>query len=802
MVDVSNVSVSVRLRPVRFAFLVSPNNGKAISDIFRINTCLWGGMYNPVIPFLKQVPKWWHRDSKWNETAFEIMNGYLDFFEPDFLVETEPGLASGLGFGNGRVIGISDFSFMTDDPKQRGYGLDTFDVYRQHFQQTFQFTLRKAHSLVEVSAENNSFRLFCACVFGAFPSRESSAYLAKAYKDAFEPVEFVLKDSTVENLYKIRPSNPLTMGSTFFKVQFNTPHKEPIMFVMDATKPQDLVDYWNLRAVRRQVLPIPVQWLDCLATYCKTVIDDNYRPLPGNPDGLMIKTLLIFARSISTKTVEELKNKYFSSDIGNTIDVQCSYPSIWQRTPEFVFREMRPTLSAGETTVNSTVTSDNTDIRIPLIYPEFVSSQRRENAWANVFRIREWTGTDQLATVFPSNYKDPRFPKLGLGLDPALPTTEGLVVFPKHRNVPFFWKLQSGSDAINTWLTTLGVKASISDGGRITQQVIQTLGGISGVQGFAHKDLVELLNEVSRRPSHSIHCQEFRNRVNDTIKDNILKSRNFELLVERGAVELGMELRCAKCLSWSWYSLKELDHLVKCNFCLRQFNFPITDPSNSTLARWAYRVIGPFSLPDYAKGGYAASLAIRVFAELVGSHPFSKVTWSTGQEIKLPSGRKVETDFIIWYQRTEVIGNDYPTQVVFGEAKSFGKNSLKGEDIEKLQQLSQQFPGSILTFATMKQASELSKDEKNHLTKLAEWGRKPDHNGSRAPLVILTGNELFADLSLESTWQELGGRHAAVIEPAYISTDNLKVLADLTQQINLNMPSYGQWYVSKRATRK
>lgn len=804
MVDMSNVSVSVRLRPIRFAFLVPPDSKKALSDIFRINSCLWGGKYNPIIPFLRQLPKWWDRHSLRSETALEIMNGYLDFFEPDFLVEAEPNLASRLGFGDGRVIGLSDFPFISDDSEQASYGLDTFDVYRKHFHETFQFSRRKPHSIVEVEAEQSSFSLFTECVFGAFPCGEKSVYLAQAFRDAFEPTKFMLKSNTLASLYETpRVDTPLTLGSTFFNVQFNSPHREPILFLMDASKSRDLLDYWNLRVVRRHVIPIPVQWIDDLSTYSKKVIADNYRPLPGNPYGLMMQTVLMFSRSLSKEAIDDLISNYFGDSNRDAFSVQCWYPPIWKRTPEYVVREMRPTLSGAETTVDSSVELDNASIHVPVLHPKFVGSQGFQASWANVLKIRDWTGTDRLTTVFPSNYKDPGFPKLGFDLDPVLPTTEGLVVFPKHRNVPFFWKLQQGSDAINTWLATQGVRAAISEGGRNTQQVIQTLGGLPGVRSIANKGIIELLNKTSRRPiSHCAHHQKFRNEVDKAVQGSIWKDKRFDLLVERGAVELGLELRCTRCLSWSWYSLKELDHSIKCNLCLRQFGFPITEPGNSKLARWAYRVVGPFALPDFAKGGYAASLAIRFFAEIVGSISNTQVTWSTGQEMELPSGRKIETDFIIWYQRTGLIGNDFPTQVVFGEAKSFGKDALKDEDIEALRLLVGQFPGAILAFATMKQAHELSKEEVKRLTRLAEWGRKRDRCGSRAPVLILTGTELFAELSLESTWREMGGQHAALIEPAYVSTSNLNVLADLTQQINLKMPSYSEWRASNESKRK
>ncbi len=48
----AHISAVVTLRPIRFAFLVKPNDSKRLLEIFQINTCLWGGKFNPIIPFL------------------------------------------------------------------------------------------------------------------------------------------------------------------------------------------------------------------------------------------------------------------------------------------------------------------------------------------------------------------------------------------------------------------------------------------------------------------------------------------------------------------------------------------------------------------------------------------------------------------------------------------------------------------------------------------------------------------------------------------------------------------------------
>jgi hypothetical protein len=176
----------------------------------------------------------------------------------------------------------------------------------------------------------------------------------------------------------------------------------------------------------------------------------------------------------------------------------------------------------------------------------------------------------------------------------------------------------------------------------------------------------------------------------------------------------------------------------------------------------------------------------------------ASIAWSSGLELTLPT-KKSEADFILWYQRKKILGLDRPTQIVFGEAKSFGKEAFEEKDIERMKILAESFPGSILVFSTMKSHEELSKTEVRSLKKLAEWGREYDkeRRQTRAPVIILTGTELFAAHYLKQAWEDKGGKHKELISHGWVRTENLRVLADLTQQLYLGLQPYHSWYEAK-----
>lgn len=234
---------------------------------------------------------------------------------------------------------------------------------------------------------------------------------------------------------------------------------------------------------------------------------------------------------------------------------------------------------------------------------------------------------------------------------------------------------------------------------------------------------------------------------------------------------------------------------MTCDLCLQAYSFPLTNPTDSSCARWAYRVVGPFALPKYAAGGYAAALAIRFFAEVIGHADRSEATWSPGQELTLKNGEKIEADFLLWYQRKHLFSTDERTQIVIGEAKSFGKDVFKDDDIARMKQLAGLYPGAVCVFATLKEAEELSDDEIERIRKLAEWGREYDRQGrqTRAPVIVLTGTELFTPNYLEIVWKAKGDKYKQFTEPGYVQLNNLLTLADATQQLYLRMPSYLKW---------
>ena len=102
---------------------------------------------------------------------------------------------------------------------------------------------------------------------------------------------------------------------------------KPRIFFLDATKPLDIMDYWNLRAIGWGVIPVPKQFTRYDRTRLPILdfIEKNYclADIP-NPE-IYHKTTILKSRSIS-----EDEHQHFLDSLEKSKGVsQTWYPRIW-----------------------------------------------------------------------------------------------------------------------------------------------------------------------------------------------------------------------------------------------------------------------------------------------------------------------------------------------------------------------------------------------------------------------------------------------------------------------------------------
>lgn len=808
MVELSAV---VRLRPARIALLVSPADKAAVIKFMRICACMWGGKYNPIIPVFRKPPKAWSAEFPGDVSGLEIARGYIQFFEPDAFVEAQPGLLEKAGLGSLRGYLSRDRVMTLDellaaepnkDWADLHLGLPVTDCLEDAYRTEQRFHQRVPS--VAMTVANRPVSGLAEALFGVYPDDLGAQYFARAYNDVYKPEALPCSPESWKRVMFDSVTTPLSATSRGIK-PLRPWTNDAKIFVFDPGKLTDLIDLWNLRGEPNPLVPIPLGWVSDLLPEINQIIADEYRPLQGNPNGIMHSAILEFSRGISFDTQQSIMKMLRpglppSTRGSGSLSVKAWRDRIWDKPGSGMMNPpKRIVLNVEEKRIALDIKETDSWLRASYepLRPSFASRYGPSRVrWVNSLRVADY-GRSEIATMYPYNTFDRAGPRLGFGTMDVMIGTEGWSFCQKYDGVGELLQFETQQAAILGFLERCGVKARLSEPGHIAKQIIDQLGGLWGTRLIADGDTLTLLNEmaggVRRRRNGVEEVQEqFDPRSRPTRHwVDLIKSRNtrsyqtlgLEHFTKANVLVLGLETQCTNCMNRNWDSVDRLDYSLTCKRCLKPYPFPQGAGSNERL--WTYRVAGPFSVQDYAKGAYGAVLALQTLSGL-DSH-FRSINFITAVELEV-EGKKMEADYIAFHQ-ADAFESQYEPALVIGEAKSFGQGELvKPKDIARLKDLALRFPGSFLAVSVLR--NDFTDTEKKLLRRLVRWTRKlATDGGPRNRVLLLTGLELLRQPEpIGHTWKEIGGRHANFSD--YHHTRSLLSVAESSIAIHLDMPSF------------
>jgi hypothetical protein len=781
---------------------------ESIRRIMQLSTCLWGGIYNPIIPVCSTIPDAWNTRHFRDPSGLQIAKGYLDFFEPDVFVEAKSGLADQLGlanakldFGRERVLPLDVFfAPYNDHVPGVPFGLGIFNLYKDLYEREFKFVARHEHRIALFDSGSPEDDAFIEAAFGGFPKSGPLEVLSQSYADAFDPEKLAPIAGNWVKVVKERFRFPLHF--TTHGISRDPDGQSDLrFFVVDPVSAPDLLDLWNIRQFYPHIFPVNVRWMKECRDFLTEFIKANYRPIPGNPYGTMIDTTVQFGRSIPEEDARAVAEEAGLTELPpGAWGFNFGYDPIWRAArDDFVRQPCRARVSVKSIDLALTVSREGDEhvVRFPALSPDFASPYGNSSArWVNVLKFRRYGTGETLALTLPSNFTGKPLSRWRFG-GFTIVSREGFVLPQEFNNNSEYLRLMTGRQAVIDWLGRNGVTATPSDPGQIADQVLDALGGLWGAGLIADRDTLELLDRMAKsvRKHADGTVEEFPDRTADVKKWKELVERranssfarhlSLDSFIKANVLRLGISIQCPNCMKNNWCGLGSLREQVTCERCLKNFDFP-QGSLDFKHTPWQYRVVGPFSVPNYASGAYSTALALRVFARTLETG-FRNLTYSTGLDFKIENENPFEVDFTLWYQRGSTIDRDEEPSLVFGEAKSFAAEAFKNEDIARMKKLAEKFPGAFLVFATLK--NDLAVSERNCIAALAKWGRQPLDTGlPRAPVIVLTGTELFANWNIKQTWKDLGNQCARLADHPSVRLGNLWTLADITQQVYLGLP--------------
>ena len=780
------VSVNLRLRPTRIAFLVRPEDTAGLMSVFRLNTGIWGGIYNFIIPVFKSLPQRLKGRFGSKSSAREVRQAYLESIEPDYLVGIDSDSCSLFDYPRERKKSLAEITGTSSENALR-LAQGVAPVYRSLYDEWFRHSLREPLTTFlpkEVSAAN---ALFMAACFGSFSQTARSRTLQKEYDRIFAPSATVVSTSNL--LECIYGNHPLTLGAAHLKclsrgIQGNEQSKGLQLMALNSASWMDLVDFWNLRAFGLDPFPVPLNWSPDISSYCPKEAPD--RALGANIE-------IFPSRTVDRKEFAAFLASFPRSMAESGMHLHSSLPQIWISRDD-PYSSIKRGEVVSETATRQ-VTSYGGEVKFELLSPLLPELPMNPDCWVNEVSLSFHARSIELSQFLPRGIQSLGNSLLAVGGAMECWSDRcGVITAVRLYSQSAYWSIPTPEQIFQSWFRERGYNIEISSAGRLAREMIRSMGGRGSAYPLNSKSITSFLCELSRPRAGESARTVHQNALMAIIKksmggvpkqaDSGQRSRKAEeaqgalnALVNKKVLKVGLQLVCPTCARRNWYSTEKIANELECDHCLQSFPFPASNPPKDA---WHYRPVGPFSVPGAADGSYAVMLALHFLSHF---HVTSDAAVLPGFELwpSADSSDKSEVDFAGFFRSHGSRGES--SEVIFGECKSW--NALSSADVRKMRRVSRAFPGSVIAFCTLK--DRLASPEIKMLSRFAMAGRQPSqHRRWSTPLIILTSRELFSKDGPPRCW--VGAESSKDFDRQNV----MEGIANVTQQLHLGLPAYSR----------
>jgi len=658
------------------------------------------------------------------------------------------------------------------------------DVYADAYKKVFRFVQR--HPLKgQIPIVRGRCRLLGACLWGQFPIEKELAFYQREFAEVFEA-----ERKTYNSIETLLPGTiaPLRLTAHMLEASGGIPN--PCVFVLDETKPLDVIDFWNLRACGRECIPLPVSLVKGLTSEVKDFMNYYLRSRAVNDTKLSYPCLMA-SRSIDKDTLKQIVENL---SLGKKHHITLGhYPQLWAKQEASWDRVSLASFQCKEKYEHFDIDGDQ--LKFDALHPDFAAKFGHYGPrWINVVSTKEYNPGRLPANVIPDSVQKVRRILHSVSLRGPWISDNGIAVCCTHKNWHHSWELPMAGRIGKQWAREKGYELVLSDSGRILQSMVEVAGGLHYGRWFANEGIIRALGRMAEGqvvPAGRFH--EIVKTANE--QEEILRGltdRHLEYFQEHGILRLCMKVKCPHCGQYPRYTLEELAHTIECRQCLRRFDFPVASPP---AGGWYYRSIGPFASPGFAQGAYSVFLALLFLTDQLDA------TTTCVPSCKLvKDGSELEADFICFWHKHS--WRERGRHTIISECKCFG--DFEDKDLRRMQKLSRKFPGSIIAFCTLK--NSLKRKEIILLKKWAETGRRPKHGLSwPTPVLILTGNELCLMEPGSFKHQTYRDTATGLAKRMERGECNMLDLCSASQEEYLGLPSQFEWlqkYYRKKSKRK
>jgi len=713
-----SIHVRQRLRPSRYAFVMNDNDLDAALQAVSVNSALWGGIYNPIVPL----------------TPSENREGLLKAFDPDLLVNlTGADLSAALaGRHEHRIVAPADL-VRTDDRTNRselGVGFNILPLLRHVHENEVRFSVEPTRAAVLMPESTAGWPEFAGFAFGSFqwlPAMDVN------FEEAFE------RGLRAQKVALPELTPPHNNENTVFPLHFtgyglrllgrSANFSSHILFIGDHRNLADLVEFWNIRATGRIVVFVPAAayqafepWIRHVAVEARYPINqhlENHADLQKGPS-LSDAAFADVCAWIEDLSLGQLPHRSWR-------------PRFGEETEFYVGDIHVAELEASESEEIS-VLQNKKMTPVKLIAPPYLGHEavrKGHLCWSVEVTLSGGFGSPEFMFSFPNEPAVEEVVQravLGTRREVRL-GRRGIVLQQDWARSTLFLTPIATKDVLHGLFRQVGLEAEPSQPGRYAEQIVKKMGSLHGdcrvfkIRGV--REIVDRLgggSTLTKGNMHQVvmsvtpdeHGQNWRPEFYSNL---ILRYGQrlpldfgtiFDVLLEKRIIRPGFVFRCQTCFKEDWYHVSEFAEEYTCRFCFtpQRVHF-------SSVHEWQYKADGLFRIPDSAQGSVAVILSLWRFEELAHLHNGRYVT--SQNLISRDTGRRYEID----YAYVVMGAFDTSYELVLGQATRF--SDFTDDDMRKMAELADRFRGKpYLAFSTLKE--RYSDADKARLRDLAGRG--------------------------------------------------------------------------------
>lgn len=695
-----SIHVRQRLRPSRYAFVVSEGDLKAALQAVSLNAALWGGIYNPIVPL----------------TPAESRNGLLKAFDPDLLVNlTGADLPADLvGRHEDRII-APDHLVRTDDRTNRrelGLGFNILPLLRHVHEKEVRFSAEPTRAAVLVPQAAEGWPEFVAFAYGAFhwlPAMDVN--FEEMFQRGLRARKIDLPEVTPPPDYHtlLLPLDFTGYGLRLFGGMASL--SSHIIFIGGHRNVTDLVEFWNIRATGRTVVFVPAAAYQIFEPLIRLVASEGRYPINQQVEN---HADLQKGPGLSDEMFAEVCDWIVTLDLGE-LPRRRSRPRFGMEIEWYVGDIHVAELEASEGEEIS-ILQNGQMTPVKIIPPPYVVGEtlrKGQLSWS--VEVTMSGGFRDLDFMF-SFPNEPAVEDVVRRAVTGMPDEvrlgrHGIVLQQDWPRSTLYLRPVPTKDVLHALLRQAGIEAEVSQPGQYAEQIVKKMGSLLGdcrvfkVRGV--REILDRLGDGSTLTKGNMYQivmsqapDEYGQNWRPELYNNLILRYGqdrpldfgtiFDVLLEKHILRPGFVFRCRTCFKEDWYHVSEFAEEYTCRFCFapQRVNF-------ASVHEWQYKADGLFRIPDSAQGSVAVILSLWRLEEQASLHHGRYVT--SQNLVARDTGRRYEIDYAYVVMGTF----DTSYDLVLGQATRFG--DFKDDDMQKMAELADRFQRKpYLAFSTLK----------------------------------------------------------------------------------------------------